>query len=582
MSLISKLGYSRFSPYRNSPFLDIKSPNGLIDMNNTDVPLLGIGLNTKKIKLLEPRSGIHSFPGDETIREIPLTQNSINLNLPQFKNKESKIVSVKPYMSGFNPQPGINIHGLGAETYLNILNDKKNKLGLTGNIETTSVGYPGGVQLFGKPQFSGGFRFTHTFRDGGKYFQPGGSITPTTTLPPYLQNKYPVTSDIAGRGMSAGTKAALQPQIKEEQAVKETMQKTGASRPVAQQIRQQQTQRKSNVTVSQDNRTDYEKKVAQEKVDNVNRYRTEVLGIPEGTTQRDLDEANKYKERLGRILNVGLTAAPLLEGVLSLGARAIPMAGRAASRLVAPTATSTRQATIQVFNRNTNMYETRLVDVPEQIIPGRSYGDIVHKMKNLRKDLNISLPEHYLKKWFGARPISLERDKGLIISPEGRIWDSNTRYWLNREYGNTPDPLSLIGPNATQYARSFGKVISQSPVQTMPTGKLIFNSTIENQGKTLQSGIFNTKDLGQMIRNPKQYFTKPGGPQKFEVNFDEISRMNRGEIDPFGETGRFFTFGETPARVIDWDKVGKTAFEVGLGTGTVGSGLLLGNKLKRD
>ncbi len=72
MNNISKLGYSRYSPYRNSPFLDIKSPSGLIDMSNTDIPLLGIGLQTGVIKPLLPGTGLHSFPGDKVIREIKL------------------------------------------------------------------------------------------------------------------------------------------------------------------------------------------------------------------------------------------------------------------------------------------------------------------------------------------------------------------------------------------------------------------------------------------------------------------------------------------------------------------------------
>ena len=77
MNKISKLGYSRFSPYRNSPFLDIKSPNGLIDMSNTDIPLLGIGLQTGTKKLLPPVSGVHSFPGNKEIREIPIAQKGL-------------------------------------------------------------------------------------------------------------------------------------------------------------------------------------------------------------------------------------------------------------------------------------------------------------------------------------------------------------------------------------------------------------------------------------------------------------------------------------------------------------------------
>jgi hypothetical protein len=277
------------------------------------------------------------------------------------------------------------------------------------------------------------------FRAGGALtqFQPGGS---NASLPGYLQvrdKQYGSQGDIVNRGMSAGTKAALQPQIKEEEAIRNIP----GTRPIRQQIYRQKRQPVSTTSIGQDNRTDYEKKVAQQKVDDVNKYRTEVLGLAEGTTAEDIQGGKKYAERLGKIVNTGLLAAPLLEGALSLGARAIPIAGRSASRLITPSATST--------------------------------------------------------------------------------------------------------------------------------------------GQSLQSGIFNTRDLGQMFRNPKQYFTKPGGPQKWEVNLNQVSRMNRGEIDPFGETGRFITFGETPARVIDWGKIGQTALELGLGTGAATSGAYLGNKASK-
>jgi len=347
------------------------------------------------------------------------------------------------------------------------------------------------------------------FEIGGQLqqFKPGGfATTLVTTLPPYLQNRdrgYGNRGDIQGRGMPANVKGALQPQIREEQVISNIQKQTGVSRPIAQQIRQQQTQRKSNVTVGQDRRTDYERKGAQEKVDDVNKYREEVLGIPRGTTQRDLDEANEYKERLGNILNVGLTAAPLLEGALSLGARAIPMAGRNASRLVAPTSTSVRQATIEAFNPKTKMYETRLVDIPEQIIPGRSFEDVQHKIPSLLKDLNIGRTEHWLRKnvkGFG-KPIPMNNDQGLVIDQAGKIWDKNTRYWLNRQYGHTPNPLDLIKPYQSQYSRSFGTLISESPKPNLTSGSFNFVGKSGIQGQPLQSRSLNASDIS-IVHNP--------------------------------------------------------------------------------
>src|SRR6187549_1286295 len=52
MDIQSILGYSRNSPYRGNPYLDINSPEGLIDMSNTDIDLIGIDNlgNKKKMK----------------------------------------------------------------------------------------------------------------------------------------------------------------------------------------------------------------------------------------------------------------------------------------------------------------------------------------------------------------------------------------------------------------------------------------------------------------------------------------------------------------------------------------------------
>ena len=53
---ISTYGYSDFSPFRNQEYLDIYSPNGVIDMSNTGIPLLANGG-----RYLPPYSGLHQF-----------------------------------------------------------------------------------------------------------------------------------------------------------------------------------------------------------------------------------------------------------------------------------------------------------------------------------------------------------------------------------------------------------------------------------------------------------------------------------------------------------------------------------------
>jgi len=64
---ISKQGYKRNSPYKDKPYLDIHTPNGIIDMTDVDIPLLANNV------VLEPNSGLHKFDID-MVREIPLAQ----------------------------------------------------------------------------------------------------------------------------------------------------------------------------------------------------------------------------------------------------------------------------------------------------------------------------------------------------------------------------------------------------------------------------------------------------------------------------------------------------------------------------
>ena len=63
----SELGYSNGSPFIDQPFLDIDSPQGLIDMSDTAIPLYAVD-DTGYDKVLEPYSGMHQFPGTK-IRE---------------------------------------------------------------------------------------------------------------------------------------------------------------------------------------------------------------------------------------------------------------------------------------------------------------------------------------------------------------------------------------------------------------------------------------------------------------------------------------------------------------------------------
>lgn len=65
---VSMKGYSDNSPYRDRKSIDIHSPNGLIDMSETGMPILANG------KFLSPYSGMHQFePG--VVREERIMQN---------------------------------------------------------------------------------------------------------------------------------------------------------------------------------------------------------------------------------------------------------------------------------------------------------------------------------------------------------------------------------------------------------------------------------------------------------------------------------------------------------------------------
>lgn len=77
MDSVSRKGYKNNSPYKNSPYLVINSPKGVITMDNVDKPLLGIDIKNNESKVMKPNSGEHYFRGD-VILEVPL--NSKNKN----------------------------------------------------------------------------------------------------------------------------------------------------------------------------------------------------------------------------------------------------------------------------------------------------------------------------------------------------------------------------------------------------------------------------------------------------------------------------------------------------------------------
>ena len=64
---VSKMGYRDDSPFNDRPYIDINTPNGVIDMSNTGIDLIANG------RFLPKYSGRHQFDTSE-VREIPAAQ----------------------------------------------------------------------------------------------------------------------------------------------------------------------------------------------------------------------------------------------------------------------------------------------------------------------------------------------------------------------------------------------------------------------------------------------------------------------------------------------------------------------------
>jgi hypothetical protein len=64
---VSTMGYRDDSPFTNRAYIDIHTPNGMIDMSNTGSPLMANGM------YLPPYSGMYNM-GTSHVREIPMAQ----------------------------------------------------------------------------------------------------------------------------------------------------------------------------------------------------------------------------------------------------------------------------------------------------------------------------------------------------------------------------------------------------------------------------------------------------------------------------------------------------------------------------
>lgn len=89
------LGYSDGSPYSSEPFIDINTPNGLIDMSNTGRPILANGVE------LAPYSGLHDM-GTTNVREIPLDKYQGFLRLGEVGKRITNFFKPKTFNNTFN------------------------------------------------------------------------------------------------------------------------------------------------------------------------------------------------------------------------------------------------------------------------------------------------------------------------------------------------------------------------------------------------------------------------------------------------------------------------------------------------
>ncbi len=122
-----------------------------------------------------------------------------------------------------------------------------------------------------------------------------------------------------------------------------------------------------------------------------------------------------------------------------------------------------KPALIEVYNTKTKMYDMYRVNLPDRLVPGRTKEDVAFKMKNLRKDLGIDYLTHNWRKRMGGNPISLTKDSGIVYDGKtGRLYDSNTRYWLNIEYGNIPKADELNYSYSNTIAKDNGKLIGSN------------------------------------------------------------------------------------------------------------------------
>lgn len=151
-----------------------------------------------------------------------------------------------------------------------------------------------------------------------------------------------------------------------------------------------------------------------------------------------------------------------------------------------------RPAMYEDYNLTTGKYDLYEMELADRFFPTREYADVSHKMSNLKKDLNIDLLDDFLNKLklnnSDSRGINLEKDRGLFFDPKtGALYDSNTRYWLSRQYGNTPDIDGYLDYRGDYIFKNLGKKSGSFDKPRLPSqNKIIYQEntpTFQKGGK---------------------------------------------------------------------------------------------------
>ena len=135
--LISKLGYKKNSPYKDSPFLEIDS--NYITMDGVDQPLV-LYPDGDSPMVVQPNSGNYLFPNSTSVTEVPLKEfkkgglKSSQRDLVEWTNQKWRTKSGKPsHKTGERYLPEAAINALTDEEYRQTSRKKKAD-GSTGSV----------------------------------------------------------------------------------------------------------------------------------------------------------------------------------------------------------------------------------------------------------------------------------------------------------------------------------------------------------------------------------------------------------------------------------------------------------------